>query len=120
MSHLIFIVIAIAAVGYAAGIIAVVFISILCMWCQFLLVSLLAEYEHIIATNPNHPRHGDKNFTASYYDVSEYIHSLYKSYLCYLYMNMIMYDICLSNTYQKRPQKCGRLVVNGGAGYPFW
>lgn len=65
------------AVGYAAGIIAVVFISILCMWCQFLLVSLLAEYEHIIATNPNHPRHGDKNFTASYHDVSEYPISMF-------------------------------------------
>jgi len=85
------------AVGYAAGIIAVVFISILCMWCQFLLVSLLAEYEHIIATNPNHPRHGDKNFTASYHDVSEYIHVRYVNDIW-----SIMYDICLSNTYPWR------------------
>ena len=65
-------------VGYAWGIVGVVGISILCMWCQFLLVSLLAEYEHIVATNKNHPRHGDKNFIASYHDVSEYI------FVCYI------------------------------------
>ena len=58
-------------------------ISILCMWCQFLLVSLLAEYEHIVATNKNHPRHGDKNFIASYHDVSEYILS-YATYDIYV------------------------------------
>lgn len=58
-----------AKMGYAWGIVGVVGISILCMWCQFLLVSLLAEYEHIVATNKNHPRHGDKNFIASYHDV---------------------------------------------------
>lgn len=58
-----------AQMGYALGIICLLVISVMSMWTQFNLISLLAEYEHIVAQDKNHPRHGDKNYIASYHDV---------------------------------------------------
>lgn len=58
-----------ALMGYAGAILSILGLSVLSMWTQFVLISLLSEYEHVVSTNRSHPRHGDKDYIASYHDV---------------------------------------------------
>ncbi|KAL7536611.1 hypothetical protein ACHAWF_005513 [Thalassiosira exigua] len=55
--------------GYAGGVASMLFLSVTSMWTQFLLISLMTEYQHVVATDKSHPRHGDKEYVASYHDV---------------------------------------------------
>jgi auxin influx carrier (AUX1 LAX family) len=55
--------------GYPLAIISLTGLALCSMWTQALLIGLLTEYRHIIACDMNHPRHGDKDYTASYHEV---------------------------------------------------
>jgi auxin influx carrier (AUX1 LAX family) len=55
--------------GYPLAIISLLGLSIASMWTQALLIGLLTEYRNMIASDINHPRHGDESYTASYHEV---------------------------------------------------
>lgn len=101
---------AFSLMGFPLAIISLFGLSVASMWTQSLLIGLLMEYRQIVATDVNHPRHGDTTYTASYHEVIGSLRgqrwanfSLLVVFVALLGLSVVQMTVTASNLYMLNP-----------------